>query len=54
MVLTGEGRLEPDIWSKTINQAENTKDVIRRIWAKEAHHWQKANRIKTIALSPSV
>ena len=53
MVLTGKGRLGPDIWPKTPEQAESTEDMMRSIWGKEAHRQCKANGTKSCPLSPS-
>ncbi len=36
MVMTGEGRLGPDIWPKTPNQGTGTEEMILTIWYKEA------------------
>ncbi len=36
MVLTGEGRLGPDIWPETTQQAESTESMLRTMWNVEA------------------
>ncbi len=36
MVMTGKGRLDPDIWPETPNQSIGTKEIIFTIWYKEA------------------
>lgn len=53
MVLIGNRRLGLDILPKTPNQAKNTEDMIRTVWAEETYYWQKASRTKTCLLSPS-
>lgn len=53
MVLTGKGCLRLDIWPEIIDQAKNIENMIRGVWVKEAHRWQKASGTKTIALSSS-
>lgn len=53
MVLTGKGRLGPDIWPETPEQAESTEDMMRSIWGKEAHRQCKASGTKSCPLSPS-
>ena len=45
MVLTGKGRLGPDIWPETPEQAEFTEDMIRSIYGKEAYQQCKASGI---------
>ena len=37
MVLTGKGRIGPDIWPETPKQAKSTEEMIRSIWSKEVH-----------------
>lgn len=39
MILTSKGRLGPDIWPETEDQVKGTEDIMRKIWAKKAHHW---------------
>ncbi len=53
MVLTGSGRLSPDIWPETPDQAEGTEEMMRTVWAEEAHRRRKASGTKTCLLSPS-
>ena len=53
MVLTGKGRLGPDIWPETPEQAEFTEDMMRSIWGKEAHWQYKASGTKSCPLSSS-
>ena len=53
MVLTGKGRLGPDILPETPEQAKSTKDMMRSIWGKEAHRQYKASETKNCPLSPS-
>ena len=51
MVLMGKGRLGPDIWPETPEQAESTKDMIRLIWGKEAHRQCRGSETKGCPLS---
>ncbi len=37
IVLTNNGRLDPDIWPETPNQAESIEEMMRTIWAEEVH-----------------
>lgn len=53
MVLTGEGRLGPDIWPEAADQAESTEDMMRRVWATEAHVRRRASGTTSIPLSSS-
>lgn len=53
MVLIEERRLKPDIWPETADQAESIEDIIRGVWAKKVHCWQKGSRTKPIALFSS-
>lgn len=53
MVFIGKNCLRPDIQPETADQTGSTEDMMRLVGVKEAHYWQKANRRKTIALSPS-
>ena len=50
MVLTGKGRLEPDIWPKTLQQAESTKSIMKTTLNKEAMRWQKASKRSDFSL----
>ncbi len=43
MVLTGKGRLAPDIWPETPGQAESMESMMRTIWGMEANCRQKAS-----------
>ncbi len=43
MVLTGEGRLGPDIWPETPQQAESTESMMRTTWNTEAMWQQKGS-----------
>ncbi len=47
MLLTGNRRLSPDIWPKIPDQAEDTEEMIKTIWAEEVHCQQKASGTKT-------
>lgn len=53
MILTGEGRLESDIWPEIANQDKNTENIMRRVQSKEAYYTQRINEIKICALSAS-
>ena len=35
MVITGEGRLGPDIWPETLNQNTDSEDMILMTWYNE-------------------
>ncbi len=43
MVLTGEGRLAPDIWPETPQQAESTESMMGITWNAEAIWRQKCS-----------
>ncbi len=43
MVLTGEGRLGPDIWPETPQQAESTESMMRTTWNTEAMRRRKGS-----------
>ena len=53
MVLTGNRYLGLDIWPETPNQAKSIEDIMKIVWAKVTHCWQKVSRIKTCLLSSS-
>lgn len=50
MVLKSKKGLKPDIWSETKDETKSTKDMIKKIWANEAHCWQEVSGIKTITM----
>ena len=52
IVLTGKGRLGPNIWPKTPKQAGSIENMIRLIWGKEAHWQYKTSGTKSCVLSP--
>ena len=51
MVLIGKGRLGPDIWTETPQQAKNTKSMLIAAWNTEAMWWQNASRTLNSPLS---
>lgn len=53
MVLIGKRCLGPDIWPETVGQAKSIKSMMTRVWFKEVQCQQRANKIKTCALSLS-
>ena len=53
MVLTGEGRLGPDIWPETPQQAESTESMMRITWNTEAMRRQKASGKPDCPLAPT-
>lgn len=53
MVLTGEGRLGPDIWPETPQQAESTESMMRATWNTEAMRRRKASGTSDCPLSPT-
>ena len=53
MVLTGEGRLGPDIWPEIPQQAETTESIIRTTWNTEAMWQQKGSRKPECPLAPT-
>ena len=52
MVLTSNKRLGPDIWAETSDHAKDIVNIIRMIWAEEAHCQQKADETKICLLFP--
>ncbi len=52
MVLTGEGRLGPDIWPKTPQQVESTESMMRTTWNTEAMRQQKDSGKPDYPLAP--
>ncbi len=54
MVLTGNGRLGPNIWPESPDQAKGTEEMMKTVWAEEAYRRRKVSGIKTCLLSPSV
>ena len=53
MVLIGKGRLGPDIWSKTPQQAESIENIIRITWNTKAIQQQKARGKPDYPLAPT-
>lgn len=53
IVLIDDEYLGPDIWPEILNYAKGTKEIMRTIWAEEAHCQQMASEMKTCLLSPS-
>ncbi len=53
MVLTGEGRLGPDIWPETPGQVESMESMIRIIWGMEVNRRQKTSGTPDSLLSPT-
>lgn len=51
MVLTGEGRLGPNIWPKTPEQAESTESIMKITWGAEANHRRKTSGMTDNPLS---
>ncbi len=52
MVLTGEGRLGPDIWSETLQQAKTTENMMRIMWNAEVMWRQKGSEKLDYPLAP--
>ena len=53
MVITGEERLDPDIWPETLNQGTGTEDMILTIWYKEAINQTEINSQQHHLSAPS-
>ncbi len=53
MILTSDRCLGPDIWPETPDQAEGKVEMMRTVWAEEAHCRRKASETKICSLSPS-
>ena len=51
MILTGEGRLRPNIWPKTFQQAKSTKSIMRAVCNTKAMRRQNASGILDSPLS---
>ena len=53
-MITGKGRLGPDIWLETPNQDTGTEDMILITWYKEVIKQTKINSQQYHLLGPSV
>ncbi len=53
MVLTGKGRLGPDIWPEIPQQAESTESMMRTTWNAEAMWRQKGSGKPDCPLAPT-
>lgn len=53
IVLIDERRLGLNMWPEIVDQAKSTEDIIKVVWAKKTHCWQKTNETKFIVLFPT-